>query len=189
MYAIVEIAGKQFKVKPGMVLNVPTLNVEPGKKFGVERVLAYSDGKALKVGTPALTDVKVDSTVVSHGRDRKIIVFKKKRRKGYQKKQGHRQGITTIKVEKIAQAKPAAKKPAAAKADTADTKAKKAPAKKSAASKSTAAKKPAAKKTTAKQPAAKPKAAAKKPAAKPKAAAEKPATKAASAAKKADKGE
>ena len=161
MYAIVEIAGKQFKVKPGMVLNVPTLHVEPGKKVDVERVLAYSDGKALTVGTPALDNIKVDSTVVSHGRDRKIIVFKKKRRKGYQKKQGHRQGITTIKVEGISPAKAAVKKPAAEKAETA-------PAKKPAAKKTsttakkatTATKKPAAKKApvakaaTAKKPAA-----------------------------------
>ncbi|MBT7579826.1 MAG: 50S ribosomal protein L21, partial [Candidatus Marinimicrobia bacterium] len=88
MYAIIQIAGKQFKVKPGMVLNVPTLDVEPGKKVNVERVLAYSDGKSLEVGTPELTNVDIDGTVVAHGRAKKIIVFKKKRRKGYQKKQG-----------------------------------------------------------------------------------------------------
>jgi len=170
MYAIIQIAGKQFKVKPGMVLNVPTLDVEPGKKVDVERVLAYSDGTSLEVGTPELTNVDIDGTVVAHGRAKKIIVFKKKRRKGYQKKQGHRQGYTQIKVEGIAPAKPAAKK----KADTAEVKAEAKPA----AKKATAAKKPAAKKTEAKaeaKPAAK-KAAPKKAAAKP-------------AAKKADKGE
>ena len=59
MYAIIQIAGKQFKVKPGMVLNVPTLNVEPGKKFDVERVLAYSDGKDLAIGTPELKDITI----------------------------------------------------------------------------------------------------------------------------------
>ena len=167
MYAIIQIAGKQFKVKPGMVLNVPTLDIEPGKKVNVERVLAYSDGKSLEVGTPELTNVAIDGTVVSHGRAKKIIVFKKKRRKGYQKKQGHRQGYTQIKVEGIAPAKPAAKK-TAVKAD--------APVKaaKPAAKKTTAAKKPAAKKATA----------AKKPAAKK--AAAKPAAK---KAPKADKGE
>ncbi len=176
MYAIIQIAGKQFKVKPGMVLNVPTLDVEPGKKVNVERVLAYSDGKGLEVGTPELTNVDIDGTVVAHGRAKKIIVFKKKRRKGYQKKQGHRQGYTQIKVEGIAPAKPAAKKKAAtakpeAKADA-----------KPAAKKAPAAKKPAAKKTTA----AKKAPAAKKPVAKktaPKKAAAKP------AADKADKGE
>ncbi len=166
MYAIIQIAGKQFKVKPGMVLNVPTLDAEPGKRVNVERVLAYSDGKSLEVGTPELTNVDIDGTVVAHGRAKKIIVFKKKRRKGYQKKQGHRQGYTQIKVEGIAPAKPAPKKKAV-KAD-ADVKTE---AKKPAAKKATAAKKPAAKKTTA----------AKKPAAKK--AAAKP------AADKADKGE
>ena len=158
MYAIIQIAGKQFKVKPGMVLNVPTLNLEPGKKVDVERVLAYSDGKNLEVGTPELTNVAIDGTVVSHGRAKKIIVFKKKRRKGYQKKQGHRQGFTQIKVEGIAPAKPAAKKtPAKAEAVKAEKKpaAKKTTAKKPAAKKATAAKKPAAKKPAAKKPAAK----------------------------------
>ena len=168
MYAIIQIAGKQFKVKPGMVLNVPTLDIEPGNKVNVERVLAYSDGKSLEVGTPELTNVAIDGTVVSHGRAKKIIVFKKKRRKGYQKKQGHRQGYTQIKVEGIAPAKPAAKK-TAVKAD-----AKVSAATKPAAKKTTAAKKPAAKKATA----------AKKPAAKK--AAAKPAAK---KAPKADKGE
>ena len=173
MYAIIQIAGKQFKVKPGMVLNVPTLDVEPGKKVNVERVLAYSDGKSLEVGTPELTNVDIDGTVVAHGRAKKIIVFKKKRRKGYQKKQGHRQGYTQIKVEGIAPAKPAAKKKAAPAKATAKAEAK------PAAKKATAAKKPAAKKAPAKAAAAKP--AAKKAA--PKKAAAKP------AAKKADKGE
>ena len=188
MYAIVEIAGKQFKVKPGMVLNVPTLDIEPGKKLNVDRVLAYSDGKALKVGTPDLDMVKIDGIVVSHGRDRKIIVFKKKRRKGYQKKQGHRQGITTIKVDKISEAKPAAKpaaskakKPATEKAEAAEAKqgtAKKAPAKKSAGTtKKAPVKKTAKASTAAKKPAAK------KPATKAKTATKKP------AAKQADKGE
>jgi len=176
MYAIIQIAGKQFKVKPGMVLNVPTLDAEPGKKVNVERVLAYSDGKSLEVGTPELTNVDIDGTVVAHGRAKKIIVFKKKRRKGYQKKQGHRQGFTQIKVEGIAPAKPTAAK----KAVKADTEVKAAAAKKPAA-----AAKPAAKKATAaKKPVAKKTAAAAKPAAKK--AAAKPAAK---KAPKADKGE
>lgn len=165
MYAIIQIAGKQFKVKPGMVLNVPTLDIEPGKKVNVERVLAYSDGKNLEVGTPELDNVAIDGTVITHGRAKKIIVFKKKRRKGYQKKQGHRQGFTQIKVEGIAPAKPAAKKKVA-KAD-AEVIAEKKPVEK----KATAAKKPAAKKASAEK-----KTAAKKAPAKP-------------AAEKADKGE
>ncbi|MCF7809004.1 MAG: 50S ribosomal protein L21 [Candidatus Marinimicrobia bacterium] len=164
MYAIIQIAGKQFKVKPGMVLNIPTLNVEPGNKFDVERVLAYSDGKDLTVGTPELADITIKGTVVSHGRGKKIIVFKKKRRKGYQKKQGHRQGFTQIKVEGITKSKPAAKQTTAKKAD-AEAKATKKPAAAKKPAAKTAAKKPAAKKPAAKKPAAK-KPAAKKPAAK-----------------------
>ena len=148
MYAIIQIAGKQFKVKPGMVLNVPTLDAEPGSQVNVERVLAYSDGTSLEVGTPELTTVDIDGKVVAHGRAKKIIVFKKKRRLGYQKKQGHRQGFTQIKVEGIAPAKPVAK--AKAVSASADVVAEKKPA----AKKATAAKKPAVKKAAAK-PAAK----------------------------------
>ena len=153
MYAIIQIAGKQFKVKPGMVLNVPTLDAEPGSKVNVERVLAYSDGTSLEVGTPELTTVDIDGKVVAHGRAKKIIVFKKKRRLGYQKKQGHRQGFTQIKVEGIAPAKPAAKaKAVSAPAEVVTEK--KPAAKKPAVKKATAAKKPAVKKAAAK-PAAK----------------------------------
>lgn len=170
MYAIVEIAGKQFKVKPGMVLNVPTLDIEPGKPVEVERVLAFSDGKDFKVGTPVLDDVQVDATVVEHGKDKKIVVFKKKRRKGYQRKRGHRQGFTTIQVADVKPGKaPKPKKaaePKAAEAKKADAETKpatktkaaakpKSAAKKAAPRKTTAAKKPAAKKPAAKKPAAK----------------------------------
>lgn len=150
MYAIVEIAGKQFKVKPGMVLNVPTLDIEPGKPVEVERVLAFSDDKNFMVGTPALDEVQVDATVVDHGKDKKIIVFKKKRRKGYQRKKGHRQGFTKILVAGFNQgkAKPKAEavvaepKKVATKTEVKVAKAKP----KTAPKKAAAAKKPVAKK-------------------------------------------
>jgi len=149
MYAIVEIAGKQFKVKPGMVLNVPTLDIEPGNPVEVERVLAFSDDKNFMVGTPTLDDVQVDATVVNHGRDKKIIVFKKKRRKAYQRKKGHRQGFTKILVAGLNQGKKTTPKTAAVVAEP--KKAEAAPevavAKpKTAPKKAAAAKKPAAKK-------------------------------------------
>ena len=156
MYAIIEIAGKQFKVKPNMVLNVPSLDIEPGKPVEVERVLAFSDGKDFKIGTPVLDDVQVEATVVEHGKDKKIIVFKKKRRKGYRRKRGHRQGFTTIKVEGLKREKAAPKPKQAATKVEAKAKAKpKSTFKKAAPKKTTAPKKPATKKTTAAKPAAK----------------------------------
>ena len=79
MYAIIQIAGKQFKVKPGMVLNVPTLNVEPGKKFDVERVLAYSDGKDLTIGTPELKDITIKGSGAINVKASKNVVIKGKK--------------------------------------------------------------------------------------------------------------
>lgn len=148
MYAIVEIAGKQFKVKPGMVLNVPTLDIEPGNPVQVERVLAFSDDNNFRVGTPALEDVQVDATVVNHGKDKKIIVFKKKRRKAYQRKKGHRQGFTKILVAGLNQGKTTPKKSAVVvEPKVAEAAVKVAKAKpKTAPKKAAAAKKPAAKK-------------------------------------------
>ncbi|HGY56069.1 MAG TPA: 50S ribosomal protein L21 [Caldithrix abyssi] len=177
MYAIVEIAGKQFRVEKDQKIKVPLLSVESGKKVSFDRVLFYADdaGKT-QIGSPVVSGLKVEATVLEHGKDKKIIVFKKKRRKGYQKKNGHRQPFSLIQIEGIAQAKAKpAKKETAAKAAKAEEKPKAAP--KSAKAKTEEAPK-AAKKTAA----AKTKAADKtKKDAKPKAA--KPAAKAKTAAK------
>ena len=77
------------------------MEVEPGDAVTFEDVLVASDGKDVQVGAPIVEGAKVKAEVVRHGRDRKIIVFKRKRRKGYRRKQGHRQGFTEIRVDEI----------------------------------------------------------------------------------------
>ena len=90
-YAIIKTGGKQFAVESGQTLRVPTINAEAGKKVDIDTLLT---GTTAAAGT-------VKATVVKHGKGDKIIVFKKKRRKQYKRKQGHRQGFTEIKIEKI----------------------------------------------------------------------------------------
>lgn len=95
-YAIIRTGGKQFPVSEGQTLRVPTIEAEEGKKVDLE-ALVVGEGKDAKFGG----DATVKATVVGHGRGEKVIVFKKKRRKQYKRKQGHRQGYTEIKIEKI----------------------------------------------------------------------------------------
>ncbi len=102
MYAIVEIAGKQFRVEKDAVVKVPLLHQEVGQSVEFDRVLLLDDGKEVKVGRPVVEGAKVTAKVVEHGRDKKVIVFKKKRRKGYKVKKGHRQHYTKIQIENIA---------------------------------------------------------------------------------------
>jgi large subunit ribosomal protein L21 len=155
MYAIVEIAGKQFRVTKDMKMKVPLLQAEPGKSVDFDRILAFEDDTGnIAFGNPLLDNTSVSATVIEHGRDKKIIVFKKKRRKGYQKKNGHRQGYSLIEITDIGKSKktkPAAKtkEVAAAQADTKMT-AKKAPQDKTAAKAATTVKPKAAKKAAPK---------------------------------------
>ncbi|MGB1114715.1 MAG: 50S ribosomal protein L21 [Flavobacteriaceae bacterium] len=139
MYAIVEIAGQQFKVVQDQKLYVHRLADKEGAKVSFDQVYLLDDGKKVTLGAPAITGASVEAKVVSHLKGDKVIVFKKKRRKGYRVKNGHRQALTELVIEKI-QASGAKPKAAAAKAEKA------APAKaaKSAATKAVA-KKPAAK--------------------------------------------
>ena len=102
-YAVVETGGKQYRVSEGATLEVELLDVEPGKKFDIQPVLAVSDGKKLHVGNPEIAGAKVTSTVVEHKRCKKVVSFKKNRRKGYSVKKGHRQNHTILKVESIKQ--------------------------------------------------------------------------------------
>lgn len=179
MYAILEIGGKQFRVSDKSKIRTPLIDSEPGSKIEFDRVLMMEDDKGnVTFGTPVVQNMSVSATVIEHGRDKKVIVFKKKRRKGYQKKNGHRQDFSLVEINTIGTATkkkseaPAKKeaaveevKPKAAKATAAaeKTETKKAAPKKAAAAKPKADKTAtAAKKTTA----AKPKTAAKKPAAK-----------------------
>ncbi|MDP8211645.1 MAG: 50S ribosomal protein L21 [Candidatus Stygibacter australis] len=103
MYAIVEFKGSQYKVEKDQVLKVAFLgeDLEPGTELAIERVLMFKDSDDIQIGHPTIENAKVMCEVVSHGKEKKIIVFKKKRRKTYEKKQGHRQNFTMIKVKEI----------------------------------------------------------------------------------------
>ena len=113
MYAIVNISGKQFKAEKGSKLCVPKQVLEEGKKLVIDDVLLVHDGKSTQFGSPKVVGAKVTATILDHGRDRKILVYKKKRRKGYARKNGHRQWYTNIEVQNIqvtkAKTKPTAK--------------------------------------------------------------------------------
>ena len=192
MYAIVDIAGQQFKVEKDQKLFVHRLEGAEGKKVSFDKVLLLDTGSKVAVGDPLVKGASVTAKIIEHMKADKVLVFKKKRRKGYKKLNGHRQYMTQILIEGISEKgaakpkeaaeKPAEKKETAATASKAATEkkpvaTKKAPAKsaesKTAAEKKPAAKKPAAKTSTAKSATAAKSASAKKPAAK------KPAAKAA----------
>jgi len=148
MYAIVEIAGQQFKVEKDQQVYVHRLENKEGSKVEFDNVLLIDNDGKIMVGAPAISGAKVSAKVVSHLKGDKVVVFKKKRRKGYRVKNGHRQDLTEILIQKIEE-KAAAKKIPAKKAEPKEgTKTK-------LAAKKTAAKKPAAKKTTTKKKAAK----------------------------------
>ena len=126
MYAIIESCGKQYKVAEGDVVFFEKLDVEEGKKVTFDNVVLVSDDKKVEVGAPYVKGVKVEGKVVSHGKGKKILVYKYKAKKNYRRTQGHRQPYTKVEITKI-----------------------KTPAEKAEVKKETAEKKPAAK-TTAK---------------------------------------
>ncbi|SMF02639.1 50S ribosomal protein L21 [Desulfovibrio gilichinskyi] len=101
MYAIIETGGKQFRVEEGLELNIQKLDVEAGTKVDLDKILLIGQGEDIKIGAPYVEGAKVACTILEHGRDKKIIVFKKRRRQDSQTKQGHRQDYTRIKVEAI----------------------------------------------------------------------------------------
>jgi large subunit ribosomal protein L21 len=158
MYAIVEIAGQQFKVAKDQKVYVHRLKEEEGKKVSFHNVLLLEDGNNITVGAPAIDGAAVEAKIVKHLKGDKVIVFKKKRRKGYQKKNGHRQYLTEIHIEGIVAkgakkeapkkevAKAAPKKEAAVKEV-----AKASPKKEAAKAKAEAPKKPAVKKAAPKK--------------------------------------
>ncbi|MEJ2536562.1 MAG: 50S ribosomal protein L21 [Calditrichia bacterium] len=102
MYAIVNIAGKQIRVEKDQVVKVPYLQQEVGKAVEFDEILLLDDGNKVKIGQPKVKGAKVTAKVVEHGRDKKVLVFKKKRRKDYKVTRGHRQDFTKIQIEKIA---------------------------------------------------------------------------------------
>ncbi|HLP54870.1 MAG TPA: 50S ribosomal protein L21 [Fluviicola sp.] len=101
MYAIVEIAGQQFKVQKDQKIYVHRLNAEAGAKVNFDRVLLVDNGGKVKVGAPAIDGASVSAEVNGHVKGDTVIVFRKKRRKGYEKKNGHRQSFTSIKITDI----------------------------------------------------------------------------------------
>ena len=101
MYAIFEAKGKQFRAEPDMTLRMPSLDAEPGERVTFDQVLLAERDDTVIIGQPSLEGASVATEVVRHGRGEKIIVFKMKRRKGYRRKQGHRQGFTEIRIVDI----------------------------------------------------------------------------------------
>ena len=130
MYAIVEIAGQQFKVEKDQKVYVHRLQAEEGKKVSFDNVLLLADGDKVTVGAPAIDGAQVGAKVLKHLKNDKVIVFKKKRRKGYRVKNGHRQALTEIQIDNIiasgakkSVAKPVTKKSTTAKPKVAEVKA------------------------------------------------------------------
>ena len=102
MYAVIKTGGKQYKVAVGEKLKVEQIPADIDSKIELSEVLMIADGDAVKVGTPFVSGAKVTATVVGHGRGEKIRIFKMRRRKHYQKHQGHRQNFTEIRIDAIA---------------------------------------------------------------------------------------
>ena len=101
MYAVIKTGGKQYRVTEGEVLNVEKLTGEVGSTVELGEVLSVGEGEGLKVGTPTVAGAKVVAEIVEQGKGKKLIVYKKKRRKGFDKKKGHRQLFTGLKIKEI----------------------------------------------------------------------------------------
>ncbi|MCA9538810.1 MAG: 50S ribosomal protein L21 [Myxococcales bacterium] len=101
MYAIIKTGGKQYRVSPGQTLRVEKLEGEPGEGVRLDQVLLLGGEGETRIGRPMLDGAAVDAEIVSQGKAKKIIIFKKRRRKGYHKKQGHRQRYTELRITGI----------------------------------------------------------------------------------------
>ncbi len=101
-YAVVQTGGKQYRVSEGDVVDVELLTTAEGETVTLDHVLAVSNGESLTVGAPTVTGATVTATVVKHYRGDKVVSFKKKRRKGYKRKMGHRQELTQLQITKVA---------------------------------------------------------------------------------------
>ena len=145
MFAIIRADGRQYRVAKGDIIRFDRMKSEPGDLFETSQVLAIAEeDNMLKIGSPVVEGAKVEGTVLEHGKDKKIIVFNRKRRKTYRRKYGHRQDHTLVMIDKISAKSSIAKKTVQKKVveETADPQ-------------KISAKKPAAKKTSAKKPVAK----------------------------------
>ena len=101
MYAIINISGKQYQASEGAKVRVAKQTGDAGTTLTFGEVLMLNDGKKMEFGNPTVQGAKVSAVILDHGRDRKILVYKKKRRKGYQRKNGHRQWYTDIEIKKV----------------------------------------------------------------------------------------
>ena len=101
MYAIIETGGKQYRVTPGEILNVEKIDAQVGSEHEFDKVLLVANGDDIQIGSPVVEGAKVTAEVIEHGKAKKVMVFKKKRRKGYKVKRGHRQQYTTITIKAI----------------------------------------------------------------------------------------
>ena len=118
MYAIIESCGKQYKVAEGDVVFFEKLEAEEGKKVTFDNVVLVSDDKKVEVGAPYVKGVKVEGKVVSHGKGKKVLVYKYKAKKNYRRTQGHRQPYTKVEITKIKTAAEKAEAKTEAKAET-----------------------------------------------------------------------
>ena len=98
MYAVIKTGGKQYKVAAGEKIKIEQIAAEVGQEITIDEVLAIGDGAGLKVGSPLVAGASITATVVAHGRHDKVRIFKMRRRKHYQKRQGHRQNFTEIQI-------------------------------------------------------------------------------------------
>jgi large subunit ribosomal protein L21 len=101
MYAVIKTGGKQYKVVAGEKIKIEQIAAEVGQEILIDQVLAVGDGAGLKVGTPLVAGATVKATVLSHGRHDKVRIFKMRRRKHYQKRQGHRQNFTELEISSV----------------------------------------------------------------------------------------
>ncbi len=101
MYAVIKTGGKQYKVAPGEKLKVEQIPADVDSQITIDQVFMVGEGESVKIGTPVVAGATVTATVVSHGRHDKVKIFKMRRRKHYQKHQGHRQNYTELRIEAI----------------------------------------------------------------------------------------
>jgi len=101
MYAIIKSGGKQFRAEPGQTIRVPSLQAQPGDQVTFDEVLLTGADDEVTLGSPTLEGALVTGEVVKHGKDKKVMIFKWKRRKNYRRKQGHRQGFTEVRIGEI----------------------------------------------------------------------------------------
>ncbi|KAI5912720.1 MAG: 50S ribosomal protein L21 [Proteobacteria bacterium] len=101
MYAVIKTGGKQYRVAAGEKIKVEQIPADVGSEITIDQVFMVGEGEAVKIGTPVVAGASVKATVVSHGRHDKVKIFKMRRRKHYQKHQGHRQNYTELRIEAI----------------------------------------------------------------------------------------